>query len=175
MKILSIQTKKLSPDKINKIINLKATHYKFKKKLQLLWFNNNIKKTDIHNILIHNNEIIGYNCLRKIKLLKVVSKKKKTINSNLFDTHIIKEKYRKKNLSKFIMKRSNLIIKKKNIFSFLICSRSMTKYYKKFNWKLFPKNKIKFSKNNDFIGKRCMIFKDNIKNFAEVKYEILNH
>ena len=77
MKILSIQTKKLSPDKINKIINLKATHYKFKKKLQLLWFNNNIKKTDIHNILIHNNEIIGYNCLRKIKLLKVVSKKKK--------------------------------------------------------------------------------------------------
>ena len=66
MKILSIQTKKLSPDKINKIINLKATHYKFKKKLQLLWFNNNIKKTDIHNILIHNNEIIGYNCLRKI-------------------------------------------------------------------------------------------------------------
>ena len=57
----------------------------------------------------------------------------------------------------------------------MIFSRSMTKYYKKFNWKLFPKNKIKFSKNNDFIGKRCMIFKDNIKNFAEVKYEILNH
>ena len=79
MQILSIQTKKLSPEKINKIVNLKATHYKFKKKLQLSWFNNNIKKTDIHNILINNKEIIGYNCLRKIKLLKVVSKKKKLL------------------------------------------------------------------------------------------------
>ena len=175
MQILSIQTKKLSPEKINKIVNLKATHYKFKKKLQLSWFNNNIKKTDIHNILINNKEIIGYNCLRKIKLLKVESKKKKTINSILFDTLIINEKYRKKNLSKFIMERSNLIIKKKNIFSFLFCSKSMTKYYKKFNWKLFPKNKIKFLNKNDFIGKRCMIFKNNVKNFPEVKYEILNH
>ena len=57
MQILSIQTKKLSPEKINKIVNLKATHYKFKKKLQLSWFNNNIKKTDIHNILININKI----------------------------------------------------------------------------------------------------------------------
>ena len=45
----------------------------------------------------------------------------------------------------------------------------------KFNWKLFPKNKIKFLKKHDYIGKRCMIFKDNIKNFPEVKFEILNH
>ena len=73
------------------------------------------------------------------------------------------------------MERSNLIIKKKKAFSFLVCSRSMTKYYNKFNWKLFPKNKIKFLKKHDYIGKRCMIFKDNIKNFPEVKFEILNH
>jgi len=96
MKIFSIQTKDLSQETINKIINLKVSHYKFKKKLQLSWFNNHIKKTDIHNLLINNKEIIGYNCLRKIKILKIISKKQEKINAILFDTLIINKKYRKK-------------------------------------------------------------------------------
>ena len=96
MKIFSIQTKDLSQETINKTINLKVSHYKFKKKLQLSWFNNHIKKTDIHNLLINNKEIIGYNCLRKIKILKIISKKQEKINAILFDTLIINKKYRKK-------------------------------------------------------------------------------
>lgn len=175
MKVSSIQTKNLSQEAIDKIINLKVTHYKFKKKLQLSWFNNHIKKTDIHNLLTNNKEIIGYNCLRKIKLLKVISKKQKTIDGILFDTLIIDKKYRKKNLSKLIMKKSNLIIKKKNVFSFLVCTRPMVKYYKKFNWKLFSKNKIKFLKKDDFIGKKCMILKNNIRDLSKVKFKILTY
>ena len=73
------------------------------------------------------------------------------------------------------MKKSNLIIKKKNVFSFLVCTRPMVKYYKKFNWKLFSKNKIKFLKKDDFIGKRCMILKNNISDLSKVKFKILTY
>ena len=51
----------------------------------------------------------------------------------------------------------------------------MVKYYKKFNWKLFSKNKIKFLKKDDFIGKKCMILKNNIRDLSKVKFKILTY
>ena len=49
----------------------------------------NINPNDIHNIIYLNNKIVGYNCLRNMRLIQ---KRNKYL---LFDTIIIKKVYRK--------------------------------------------------------------------------------
>ena len=43
------------------------------------------------------------------------------------------------------MNFNNYIIKRNNFNSFLICEKKLIKFYKKFNWKLENKKKIKIN------------------------------
>ena len=137
-KFLSKKTYQLSNKEIKAICLLKDTHWNFGLKLQLVWFKQNVKSFDIHNILTLNKKLIGYTLLRKRKM---------NINSIryylLFDTLIIKKNFRNKRLSKLLMEFNNQIIKKNKKISFLMCSEKLIKFYKKNNWLKLNKRNFK--------------------------------
>ena len=150
--ILSKKTHQLSSKEINAICNLKNTHWKYNIKSQLDWFKKNIKKTDIHNMIYFKSQIIGYTLLRN-RLCKINTIFKKYL---LFDTLILKKKFRKKKISSLLMNFNNDLIKLNNKFSFLICEKKMINFYKKFNWKTLEKKKFNFLANN--LNKNGMVF-----------------
>ena len=138
----SLKTSELGKLDIKKIIKLKDTFWEFGERIQYEWFIKNIKKNDIHNLLFKNKIFVGYTCLRKKKIL--INNLKSSIF--LFDTIIINKNHRKKGVSKILMNKNNLIIKKKKLMSVLICNKNLINNYKKFNWKTESKKKIKFIK-----------------------------
>ena len=160
------QLKKLKSNLLSKIFQLKKTHYKFSFSSQKIWFNKNIQATDKHLILFYKKEVIGYNVLRSKKINFIYLKTRASTNAYIFDTIIIKNKFRNLGLSKIIMNKSNNIIKKKKYISFLVCKEKMIEFYKSFNWKIIPDNKIlitNFKKANKHVwmyyGKKLNIKK----------------
>ncbi len=147
VKISSILTKDLRYRDITSICKIKMEQYKFSLKDQKKWFNKNIKKNYIHNLVCKQNKIIGYNCLR-------LNRSSKLIKPILFDTIVLKKKFRGKGYAKFLMLKSNNIIMEKKAIGILFCKFSMVKFYQKFNWKIFklPKN---LGIRNNLI---CMVF-----------------
>ena len=147
VKVSSIITKDLSRNDIISICKIKKEQYKFSLNDQIKWFNKNIKKNYIHNLVCKDNKIIGYNCLR----LNRSSKSNKLI---LFDTIILKKRFRGNGYSKLILLKSNDIIFKRKAIGILFCKFKMIKFYKKFNWKIFklPEN---LGIRNNLI---CMVF-----------------
>ena len=144
----SKKTKELKKNQINEICKLKNTHWRYSFKSSLEWFKDYVKKNDIHNLIYSNSKLIGYTLLR-IRTLFLEKKKKKYL---YFDTFIIKKKYRKKNISNYLMKLNNKVIKKNKKISFLICKKEMINYYKKFGWskmnrKIFLIKDQKFNKS----------------------------
>ena len=135
VKILSVKTKKLKKNIINKICYLKCQHYRYNFRQQKIWFKNNIKDSYIHNIIILKEKIVGYNCLRDFYI-------KKKLIFYLFDTILIDKHFRKNGYSKLLMFKSNQIIKKKKVFGFLICNKNMKKFYKNFQWKTLKSKHI---------------------------------
>ena len=141
-------------------------HYDFSLQNQINWFKKNIKKNYLHNLLYLNDKLIGYNCLRVYGL-------NNNRNFILFDTVVIKKKYRSLGYSKKILYKSNRIIKKKKIFGILFCKREMIIYYKKYGWKLLKLNKNYKSK----IKLSCMVYnlKKKINNFYNIKTLIFKY
>ena len=141
----SIPTKNLKKQQILKILNLKDTHWNFGITSQKSWFDKNVKKNDIHNILYNNyNQIIGYTLLRNKKILYLNKKK----NFLLFDTLIVNRKLRMSGIGSMLMDFNNLVIKKKKTNAVLVCEKKLVSFYKKFGWVLLKKNKITFPYKN---------------------------
>ena len=139
IKLISLKTNKIKKKQINDILLLKDQHWKFGIKSQINNFKKNFHKSDINNCLYLKDELIGYTAL---KLRSFSYNKNKYF---LFDTLIIKKKYRRKNYSLILMDFNNFIIKNNNKISFLICDKKMIKFYKNHNWKTLNKNKVIFS------------------------------
>ncbi len=136
----SIPTNKLSKKHIIQICKLKDQHWKFGKELQIKWFNNNIKKDDIHNLFFKESKLIGYTLLRK-RTYKINNQIKKH-KYLLFDTLIIDKNFKKKKLSELLMIFNNTIINQTGLFSFLVCKKNMINFYKKHHWIKLNKSKI---------------------------------
>lgn len=137
VKLLTVKTKKLKKNIIDKICHLKSQHYKYNLKQQKIWFKKNIKDSYVHNIIMSNQKVVGYNCLRDFYI-------KKKLFFYLFDTILIDNHFRKHGYSKLLMNKSNQIIEKKKVFGFLMCNKNMQKFYKNFQWKVLKsKNSIK--------------------------------
>ncbi len=163
--------KRLDKNLLSKIFKLKKTHYKFSFSSQKIWFKNNIQKLDKHLILFNNKDVIGYNVLRFRKINFNYPKSNISNNAYIFDTIIIKNEFRSLGLSKIIMNKSINIIKKKKYISFLVCKKKMIEFYKYFNWKIIPDQKItitNFKKANRHVwmyyGKKI-----NIKKIKKIK------
>ena len=129
----SIISKKLIKKEIKEICLLKDQHWKFGLNSQLRWFENNVKKKDINNLLYIKSKLIGYTLLRK-RTCKIDNLEKKT-NYLLFDTLIIDKNFRNIKLSNLLMNFNNLIIKDTGLFSFLVCENKLVNFYTKNEWK----------------------------------------
>ncbi len=140
----SLLTSKLSKKKLNEILRLKNSHWNKGIESQKKWFKNNAKNHDYHNIMMLNNNVIGYTFIAKRKLkIKISNKREKTNNYLLFQTLIIKKNYRNfVNLRKFMNFNNKIIIKLKKV-SFLLCKKNKIKMYKFFKWKVLKKNNYK--------------------------------
>lgn len=145
-------TQKKTLIEISKIKNI---FWKYGIKKQYDWIKKKLKKDDIHNLVYYNNNLIGYNLLRKRKFY--LGNKKKSYF--YFDTLIIHPKFRKKKISLFLMKLNHDIMKRLRLHGFLICQKKHELFYKKFNWikindKSFLIEDHKFFKKK-FIGMIC--------------------
>ena len=138
LKIKSVRTKNLTKSQINSICILKNSYWKFGKKSQRKWFNENIKNEDIHNLLFFKNKLVAYTALRK-KSFIIKNKLNKYL---LFDTLLVNKKYRRKKFSEIITKFNGNIIKKNKKISFLICNHTLVKYYEKYGWKKLNNKKF---------------------------------
>ena len=150
----SLTTKKLTSQYKKKILQLKIQHYKYTYSKQLLWFKNEIKQNDLHNIIFYNKKLIGYTCLRKKKYLSTENQFKKNL---IFDTCVIDNRYRGLGFGAMLMKFNNKIIKKSKKPAFLLCKKNLISFYKKFKWEKISKKKISFmdhdTKNLNFMCK----------------------
>lgn len=166
IKLYSKKTYKLTTFDKKNIFKLKKKNYNFKLKEQQKWFNINIKKNDMHNLLFFKKKLIGYNCLRSVKCFFF---KKKNILYNkkflLFDTLIIDPKFRKKGLSTIILKKSLRLIRLNRKIGVLFCKNGMINYYTKFLWSKFNK-KLFFSNYVLKPKKTLMIYNPVKKNFS---------
>ena len=156
----SIVSSKLTNNEIKQICLLKDKQWKFGIKSQLKWFENNIRKFDLHNLFYIKSKLVGYTLLRK-RTCKIENFKK-NIHYLLFDTLVIDKKYRGMKLSDLLMSFNNTIIKLSGFSSFLICSNELVGFYKKNNWTKinnkdfsvidhsFSSNGMIFNKKEDF-------------------------
>ena len=57
--------KELSKSEIRNICYLKNSEWNYGMRSQFEWFKSNVKKNDLHNLLLLNGKLIGYTFLRK--------------------------------------------------------------------------------------------------------------
>ena len=153
----SITTSKLSINEIKQICSLKNQYWKFGINSHLGWFENNVKKFDLHNLFYIKSKLVGYTLLRK-RTYKIKNLK----NNNhylLFDSLVIDKKFRGMKLSNLLMSFNNTIIKLSGFSSFLICSNKLIDFYKKNNWNKLNNKKFSledhpFSSNGMFFNKK---------------------
>lgn len=99
------------------------------------------------------------------------AKNQKKYSYYLFDTLIVKKKYRNEGYSRIIMDLNSKIIKKNKKISILFCTNEMQKFYKKHGWRKLAKKEYKLI---DFkTTKNVLIFNDkkNKKNY-KIEYFI---
>jgi hypothetical protein len=125
----------ISYDLTNKIIydicNLKDKYWKFGLLSQFNYFKKNINKHDLHNVCFINKKLIGYTLLKKKNFLM----KQKKINFLHFDTLIIDDNFRKKQIARKLMNFNNKKILELNLPAFLICDKKIVGFYQKNLWK----------------------------------------
>lgn len=155
MNMILISKKKnlLTKEEILNICKLKNSFWKWDLKNQKIWFENKVKSNDINNLIKINNKIVGYTLLRK-RSCKINNKKEQYL---YFDTFIISEKYRNRNLGRLLMEFNNSIILSEKKFAFLICKKELINFYKLSRWKQFNSYKIldhqsKWLKKKDTYG-----------------------
>lgn len=161
IKLESKKTNELDRNTILNICRLKNIHWKFGYSNQIHWFNENIKKNDIHNLCFLNKNLIGYTALRQGYYFVKKNKKK---NFLLFDTLIVNPKYRKKKLGDLLMKFNNLIILREKKPSFLVCKNKLIKFYRLNNWKVIAKQKYKTLYKSFNLKGMTFHFNEKIKN-----------
>ena len=130
MILKKILTKNLSKNNIKLINHFKNTHWKYNIKKQYEWFDLNAHKNDVHLMVFIKKKLIGYGQKkRSFYSDKSLKNKKKYI---LFRNLLVVKKYRNLNIATLIMNSVNTYIKKKKLFSFLLCKIRVFKFYKKF-------------------------------------------
>lgn len=168
IKFSTKKTSDLSKKIIKEIYKIKDSFWKYGKNSQKLWFRNNVKKNDIHNLLIYRNKLVGYTLLRKREMK--ICKKKRT-NYFLIDTVIIRKDNRKKGLGNELMKLNNSVLLKYKKVGFLLCKKKLIKFYSKFSWNKITNKKFMF--NNVKVNKNGMVFNLS-KKLLENKKNVIN-
>ena len=171
MEFQSIKTSELNKKQIDQILNLKNIHWKHGYESQLTWFKKNALLDDSHNLMLINNEIVGYTFLanRSLKMFHL-NKINKKVSYTLFATLILSEKYRNFFYVSKFMKFNSKIIYKKNNPSFLLCHEHNLKLYKFFGWSSLDISNFKVPDHSKNL--KGMIY--NFDNFKKDKNIIYN-
>ena len=171
MKFQSIKTSELNKKQIDQILNLKNIYWKHGYESQLTWFKKNALLDDSHNLMLINNEIVGYTFLAN-RILKIfhLNKINKKVSYTLFATLILSEKYRNFFYVSKFMKFNSKIIYKKNNPSFLLCHEHNLKLYKFFGWSSLDISNFKVPDHSKNL--KGMIY--NFDNFKKDKNTIYN-
>ena len=164
IKQISKFSSRLSNFEINQICKLKNSFWNFGMISQKRWFKKNVKKNYIHNFVKKNKEIIAYTMLRNCKYIKNYKK----YSYYLFDTLIVKKKYRGNGYADIIMDLNSKIIKKNKKTSILFCKNEMKNFYKKYGWKKLAKKEYKLI---DFKTPENILIFNNKKNNKNYKIE----
>tara|TARA_Y100000768_G_C23976881_1_gene683525 strand:+ start:762 stop:1313 length:552 start_codon:yes stop_codon:yes gene_type:complete len=167
--LISKRTKKLKKKEMTSICKLKNSHWKWTLNNQIRWFKKKVEPFDINNMLFFKNKLVGYTLLRK----RQAYQNKKYFYYYYFDSYLIHKNFYGQGLSNKLISFNNNIIKKLKKHSFLICSKKMIPYYKKFNWKILPKKYFKiadhkpvwFKSQSDIFGMTYMLKKNKHKIF----------
>jgi hypothetical protein len=146
-------TTNLKKTEIKEILKLKNQEWRYGFNSQQLWFKKYIKSNDIHIILLIDNKIQAYTCLRN-RSYKIGKNFYKYL---FFDTLIVRNNVRKKGFGKLIMEYNNYIINKQKKPSFLVCRKKNIKFYIKNNWKLINGDHYKIM-DNSYKNQNGMVF-----------------
>ena len=136
--LISLKTKNLKKKQILSICKLKNSFWRWTIPKQLEWYKKNAKKTDINNMLIFDNRLVGYTLLRK----RIAYENNKPLIYYYFDSFILSKKIRNKGFGKTLIQFNNKILNRLKKHSFLTCSKKTISFYLKNNWKILPRNKF---------------------------------
>ena len=163
-KVLVQTTNKLLNSTKKKIFNLKKTNWKYNEKKQRRWFKDKIDSKDVHFLLMNENKLIGYSCLRKTFYIynsKKKNFKKKLYKCFVFDSFILEKKSRNFKNSSILMNVNKKIIKGKKRVAFLNCQKNHVNFYKFFGWRLVSQIQ---KKNLMYINKTSLFTYEEKKN-----------
>ena len=133
-------TKNLNQNLINKILKLKSTNWKNTLSSQKKWFKKNLFKNDIHIILENKKILVGYVALRK-RIFYYDDNHKYINQILLFDTLIIRKKYRGNGYAEKLVKKTIKISDKLKTLMILSCKKEVLDFYVKLGWKkIYKKN-----------------------------------
>ena len=137
--LISLKTKNLKKKQILSICKLKNSFWRWTIPNQLEWYKKYTKKTDINNMLMLDNKLVGYTLLRK----RIAYVKNKPLIYYYFDSFILSKKIRNKGFGKTLIQFNNKILDRLKKHSFLTCTNKTISFYLKNDWKILPKNKYK--------------------------------
>ena len=149
---ISLKTKFLKKNQIASICKLKNSVWPWSLLKQIKWFKKNVKENDINNMMILNNQIIGYTLLRKRKSYI----NNKSLIYYYFDTFVVEKKYRKMGFGKALILFNLKILRKLKKHSFLTCTTEHVSFYRKYNWKILPYAMFKIMDHKHFWFKNLL-------------------
>ena len=165
MKFQSLKTSKLNKKKTRQILALKDTHWTFGNKSQVNWFKKKIYKNDIHSLMLLKGDIVGYTFLgKRTGIIYNLKKKSKRINYTLFETLILKKKYRNIVYASRMMRFNLKTIFKLRRPSFLLCKNNKLNFYKYFGWTKLSKKYFLLPDHKSNLNGLIYNFKHNKKN-----------
>jgi predicted GNAT family N-acyltransferase len=139
MKFEFIKNDKISKDLVLDIIKLKNIHWQYTIEQHLDWINKNINPNDIHVIMRHNQELVGY--LNLVQLNVKISDS----NYDFYGIGNVCVKEKAKGYGKMLIDGVNEYLMQENFQGILLCKDSLVDFYSKCTWQLMDKNKVEAS------------------------------
>ncbi len=137
-----IKTRQIKRNELTKILLLKKSYWKYSLNSQKKFFYKNYKFNDKHILLYNKNKLIGYNCLKNIKI--------NNIKCLLLDSFIVEKSYRGKGISSMLISKSMNEILNLDKKAFLLANKNSIKLYMGFGWKII-KSKFFKTKKKDLL------------------------
>jgi predicted GNAT family N-acyltransferase len=145
-----IQHADMTNNELNQIIKIKSVVWPYPYEKQLEWLNTNLKESDLHLILLKNNNTVAYLNLIDIEL--EIDKKL----FNAFGVGNVCAIEKGKGYGNILMKNTNQYIIEKKRVGLLFCKKKLVDFYEKFDWIWVDKKKMALTFDNSNI--ETMIF-----------------
>jgi predicted GNAT family N-acyltransferase len=123
----------LTEQDIEKIVSLKKIHWDYTIEEHKNWINNNLRKDDIHVLMLENEVLVGY--LNLIQTEVILNNE----TQSFLGIGNVCSKERGKGHGKKILMEVNNYLLVNNQLGILLCKDELTAFYKKYNWVLLDK------------------------------------